>query len=253
MRAEAATIDARRAEHEAAEAELADDTEAAGSDGTEGRERMSYRERRLAKAERLRGWADGRERKAASAHDQSDAAVAGIPLGQPVMVGHHSQRGHERALERSRASMTAAVEHDEKAREMRDRATNIEASASQAIYSDDEDAEERLTEKIAGLEAKRDRIKAENATFRKEHREQLKTMTAYQRDRALPHPSYELTNLSGNISRLRKRQANLPAERADRLISARRSGRCEDCGAPITPGDTIRYSRTTGARCETCA
>lgn len=187
----------------------------------------TYRERREAKADRLREWAEKRDAKAASAHAAADAATAGIPFGQPILVGHHSQRRHERAIERSWDAMGRAVENSRKADEMRSRADNIEAAAGAAIYSDDEDACERLAEKLARLEAERARIKAYNASCRKAAKTggvgDLSILTeAEQRDlaetaRACPYmigaggsmPSYKLTNLGGNITRQRKRLAQL--------------------------------------------
>lgn len=53
-----------------------------------------------------------------------------IPLGQPVLRGHHSQRRHERGLARTiESGMRASFENSVKAAEMRARADNIEAAA----------------------------------------------------------------------------------------------------------------------------
>ena len=90
-------------------------------------ERLTTRERRENKAARLRGWADGREAKADERLNAAHAATDGIPMGQPILVGHHSQRRHERAIERGDNAMRASVEHSNKAGEMRGRAANIEA------------------------------------------------------------------------------------------------------------------------------
>jgi hypothetical protein len=170
----------------------------------------TYRERREAKAERYREWADKREAKAEQAFEASRAATEHIPPGQPILVGHYSQRGHEAALRRSDNAMRRSIENDAKARSMRSRADNIEAAARVAIYSDDTDAVERLRDKIARLEAQRATMKARNAEFRRTHRAELKALdSAYARDQAMPHQGYELTNLSGNLSRLRKRLASL--------------------------------------------
>lgn len=176
-------------------------------------QRKTYRERREAKAARLREWAEMREAKSDAMHDAARSHTAGIPFGQPILMGHHSQGRHERAIERSWAATGRAIENDRKAASMKGRADRIEAAAANAIYSDDPDAAERLAEKIAGLEAKRDEMKARNAAFKKANKDKLKAISsAYERNRALPHPSYELTNLSGNLSRLRKRLATMQAE-----------------------------------------
>lgn len=210
---------------------------------------MTYRERQERKAERLRGWAEGREAKADAARAGVDQIAGMIPFGQPILVGHHSERRHRRDIDRIDRGMRATVEHGAKAQEMAQRADNIEAAAAQAIYSDDPDATERLAEKIAKLEARRDRMKAANAEFRKAHREELKGRTAYERSCAMPHASYELTNLGANIRRLKGRLEEVGRPPRDRVIEARFGGACEDCGAAIEKGDLIRYSRAAGARC----
>lgn len=217
---------------------------------------MTYRERRERKAERLREWAEKRDAKADAAYAGVQSITERIPFGQPILVGHHSERGARADQRRIERGMDAFCENARKASEMRSRADNIEAQAKHAIYSDDPDAPERLCEKIAKLEAQRDAMKARNAEFRKTHRAELREMSAFQRDRAMPHPGYELTNLGATIRTTRKRleqiEAGATRQAADRIISARFAGACADCGATIERGQTIRYSRAAGARCESC-
>lgn len=214
------------------------------------------RERRLARAERLKGWAEAREAQSEQMHEAARAETAQIPFGQPILIGHHSEKRHRAAIDRGWNKMGAAVANDQKAESMAQRARSIEAQAAGAIYTDDEDAGERLTAKIAAMEAERDGMKAANAAYRKEQRAELQAMTGWDRDNALPYRSYQITNLTGNIGRAKKRLAGLGAARArqatDRVIIARRSGKCADCGAAIEIGDRIRYSRANGARCESC-
>src|SRR5437660_3812315 len=112
---------------------------------------MTYRERRQARAERLRGWADGRDAKAAARFAAVDAIADNIPFGQPILVGHHSERRARRDQGRIHAGMRAGIENTRKAESMRSRAANIEAAADRAIYSDDPDAPERLRQRIAGM------------------------------------------------------------------------------------------------------
>lgn len=188
---------------------------------------MTYRERRQNRAERLREWADKRAQRSASAFRSARVIADGIPLGQPILVGHHSERRHRRDIEKIDNGMRKGIEHEQKAADMRSRADNIEHAADHAIYSDDPDAVEALTAKLAGLEAERDRVKVVNAMIRKrgleaclpdltedEKRSLLSTMRAcpYHHVETRGYPAYHLTNLGGNITRTRKRLASLSGQ-----------------------------------------
>ena len=213
----------------------------------------TYRERREARAERLRGWGEKREAAGAATYERSREIADRIPFGQPILVGHHSERGHRRDIARIDSAMSQAVDNSRKASEMASRADEIERQAAGAIYADDPDAIEQLTTKIARLEAEREQGKRLNAAWRKEHRAELKDMTAYERDMAQPVRSYVGTNLSGNISRLRKRLERLRREREtgprERVLTARFASTCETCGEPLERGELIYYNRQQGARC----
>jgi len=162
---------------------------------------MTYRDRREAKADRLREWAGKREVSASAV-----LAAHEIYRGDTAF---NTQPGHIPLRARVIAQDDRAFESLAKAREMSDRADSIEAAAARSIYSDDPDAIERLTEKLARLEAEREQVKFENAAFRKTHRAELKLLTPYQRDQAMPHRAYVGTNLSGVISNTRKRLEGL--------------------------------------------
>lgn len=179
----------------------------------------TYRERRMAKAERLREWAAKREAN----------AEAVFKAGEPMRRdwAFITQPGHIPERARIIAREDRALQSLSKAGSMRSRADNIEAAAEHAIYSDDEDAVERLQERIAELEAQRDRIKAYNASARKaaksggvgdlslldekQRRSLLRTAesTPYMLRPGNGMPAYVSSNLSGNIGRLRKRLAGL--------------------------------------------
>jgi len=184
----------------------------------------TYRERREARAERLRGWADKRDQKADSAYAAAKATSDMIPFGQPMLVDHYSYRGDRNRRSRMSRNFERSFEHRDKADSMRSRADNIEAQAANAIYSDDEDAIERLEERIAGLEAERDRIKRFNASCRKGKPDEsildakqladlevTRRVTPYSLGKGGSMPTYVLSNLSGNIKRNRDRLAQLVA------------------------------------------
>ena len=86
------------------------------------------RERMAERAEKLRAQANADFRKADLREEYS-----GIPMGQPILVGHHSEKRHRKALERADNAMRRAIETSNKAAELEARA----ASPSTAISSDD--------------------------------------------------------------------------------------------------------------------
>ena len=183
----------------------------------------TYRERREARAERLRGWADKREAKSAAAHETAEQMAGLIPFGQPVIANHHSTGRDLRYRARIGATVDRAIENGRKAEEMRSKVANIEAAAAGAIYSDDPDAVERLTEKLARLEAERARITAYNKSCRKgtpdpalldeRQRDSLPTLARVGQLKANgAMPAYATSNLSGTIATTRKRLATLQGQ-----------------------------------------
>ena len=189
---------------------------------------MTYRERREARAASLREWAAGREAKAAAHFRAVHDLAERIPLGQPILVGHHSEAHARKDAARIDQGMRAGWEDSKTAQSMNSRAANIETALGRAIYSDDPDACERLRERIAGLEAQRDHIAAYNADCRRAAKtgghgdpNLLKWDTptglfsivgmvddcemARQLRPGWALPGYALRNLSGNIARLRGR------------------------------------------------
>jgi hypothetical protein len=174
---------------------------------------MTYRERRLAKAERLRGWAEKREEKAETVYKEREHYAGDTAFW--TQPGNIPQRTRLYAkMERTHESLKLADK-------MRGRAAGIEDAADRAIYSDDPDAIEQLQERIADLEGQRNRIKAFNASCRKgapdssllddAQRKEWQTLTrvcAWQM-KGGAFPAYALSNLNGNISKQRDRVRQL--------------------------------------------
>jgi hypothetical protein len=216
----------------------------------------TYREGRTARVEKLRGYSAANAAKSEAAHAGVQQIADMIPFGQPIIVGHYSEKGHRRDIAKMQSGMTKSVATADRAAEQAARADEIERQAARAIYDDDPDAIERLTVKLTSLEAARESMKLANANYRKEHKAELKEMTAYMRDCAVPFKSYQITNLGGTIGTTRKRLERLQRQAVtgpvDRLIAARFASKCADCDAQIEKGQLIRYNRQQGARCQTC-
>jgi hypothetical protein len=76
---------------------------------------FNSQERARANAERYEGWADAARQRSEEAFEKSQKAVEGIPFGQPILVGHHSEGMHRAAIRRSDQAMGKSVEESNKA------------------------------------------------------------------------------------------------------------------------------------------
>ena len=77
--------------------------------GDIGDEDTSLVDRAAERADRFEEYSDKREADAHQAHAAVDAIADGIPLGQPILVGHHSERHARKDAERIQNGMRRAV------------------------------------------------------------------------------------------------------------------------------------------------
>ena len=80
-------------------------------------------ERRAAK---LREWADKRTAKANALHEQAHRMAEHIPLGQPILIGHHSEGRDRRYRNRIHNTFGKSFEHQAKAADMNGKAAVLE-------------------------------------------------------------------------------------------------------------------------------
>src|SRR5271170_3631850 len=109
-----------------------------------------FESERAAKAARFRQLAEQHENIATGRHLAARQRLEMIPLGQPILVGHHSEKRHRKDLTRIEQHFAKAKEHDDKAEYYRWRAVAAESNA--IIFSDDPDATGKLIDKIERLE-----------------------------------------------------------------------------------------------------
>lgn len=159
----------------------------------------AYEAKQEARRERLEANAASKRAEGAARIEAARAVGDAIPMGQPILVGHHSERRHRSAVERIDRSMRAGWQALDDAKEAQRRA---DAVGTGGISSDDPDAISKIDTEIAELEAQQARMKSENAAARKAGSDQ-------------PWPSYKITNNGANIRRLKARAEELRAKAAD--------------------------------------
>jgi len=95
------------------------------------------RERARAKAERIGGYAANAERRSSEAFRKADMSedATGIPFGQPILVGHHSEGRHRRTIERADNAMRKACEESDKAKSYESRVAYWESKADKIDLS----------------------------------------------------------------------------------------------------------------------
>jgi hypothetical protein len=171
--------------------------------------REDYEERKEARIERLEERAAKKKAEAEARWQASGERASRIPMGQPILKGHHSEKRHRRDIERIQADSRKSVEARREAEELERRAAAAEASG--AISSDDPKALEKLQKKLAYMEAQREQIKRFNRLARKGDQEAISRIAKYLGPSASYHkpekgyPAYVLTNLGGNIRRVKER------------------------------------------------
>lgn len=113
-------------------------------------ERNAYEQKLERRRERLEARADRLDQVASAEFRKADLReeASGIPFGQPILVGHHSERKHRRAIERAHKAMGRGVAASNAADEARARAASV---GTGGISSDDPEALTKLRAKKAEL------------------------------------------------------------------------------------------------------
>ncbi len=193
-------------------------------------DRMNYEDKQEAKRDRMRDRATRLDTEAKRRGDSAEN-MARAMNGQPILVGHHSEKRHRRDIERMDANMRKAVEMSSEAAELRRRA---DAVGGGGISSDDENAVTKLHGRIEKKEHDRDRMKKINTLYRKRDAAGLlalnsgftlehfdtKLADAYSWEKA-PFPKWQVSNLTASIRSDKKRLVELEAveERREEAIT----------------------------------
>ncbi len=125
--------------------------------------RQEYEDRQERRRERLGGRAEKKHAEAKSRWGESDRLSQAMN-GQPVLVGHHSEKRHRRDIDRMWGNLHKGCEAYETAQNLERRADSV---GSAGISSDDPEAVGKLQAKLESLTGGRERMKAINAAWRK--------------------------------------------------------------------------------------
>lgn len=186
---------------------------------------MTRRERMERRLEKREAWAGSAAKESDRRFDTARQIADSIPLGQPILVGHHSEKRHRRDVDRMASNMTRACEAQERAKHHTAVAGTLADRLETNIFSDDADAIEALEARIREREAEAERCKAINAALRREmkkgdgwlarvdaalaltdaEKRAMENNVKFDWTHAPMFPGYHLTNLRGRITADRER------------------------------------------------
>ena len=141
--------------------------------------RSDYEERRKRRIERQKELSLKAQERSSQYSNSNANRILQIAPGQPILVGHHSEKRHRRLIKKAQDDIRKSIEEDNKSNFYKERAENAENS--KVIYSDDPQAIIKLKEKLERLENEKASIKARE------------------------HSTWELTNIGATIRETKKR------------------------------------------------
>ncbi len=186
-----------------------------------------YEDRKQARIERLRASAEKAEEESQQTREQADNMARAIPFGQPILVGHHSEKRDRNYRNKIHNKFGKSIALQEKADHLTKRADAAESNRT--ISSDDPEALTKLQEKITKLEEERNRMKVFNRawkTYEKGDDSKLKVLglddagiqrmkTKIDNDYSWnkqPFASWQLSNLGATIRSAKQRLEHLSVQ-----------------------------------------
>lgn len=178
----------------------------------------AFEAKREKRINRLRERADKKKREGEHSLARPQNIASFISPGQPILVGHHSERRHRRDLDRINGHTRKGIDALDSSKRLEQRA--ISAEENRNIFSDDPAAGEKLEAKIERLESRQNMMREVNRVIRSGKslsslgfseavEEKLKTPDFLGR---VGFPDYSLKNNGANIRRLKARRESLRKE-----------------------------------------
>jgi hypothetical protein len=139
-------------------------TSAVGPSDADDRPLNAYEAKQEARRARLLGASAQAATEAKTLSARAGAMASVIPFGQPILVGHHSEKRDRGYRSRISRTFDRAYEAGQRAQALAARAASV---GTGGVSSDDPDAVLKLREKLAGLEANQVLMVAVNREIRK--------------------------------------------------------------------------------------
>ena len=182
----------------------------------------SYEERQQERKERYLQLAEQAEQESRSAWREADKMAEAIPMGQPILVGHHSERADRAFRDRIDRKHHKAVELDNKAEYYRHKAESVGTGGISGLDPDavvklEKELEKRIKAqeemKAANRAVKMKDVEKGNAKLREMGYTDSNISELRKPDFCgrIGYPDYALQNNNASIRRIKERIADLQA------------------------------------------
>jgi len=187
----------------------------------------NYEERRQEKIERYKERARKAKEESERLYEEAHKMSSVIPFGQPILVGHHSEKRDRNFRDRIYRKQGKSIEETKKADYWESRAKATEKNRS--ISSDDPEATQKLKIKIEQAEKLQEAMKEANQIIRKKitdeekvnllvdrfgWMDELKAWKLLKPDfcNRIGFAGYQLSNNNANIRRMKQRLTELESQ-----------------------------------------
>lgn len=179
-----------------------------------------FEEKKEKKIKKYESRAKKAKEKSEQAFNSAKRLSDSIPSGQPVLIGHHSEKHARKDISRIQRGMEKGIEEEQKSFYYEEKVTAAENN--KAISSDDPDAIEKLKKKLENLELIhafklkcnsewKKHLKDPDYKMKLTEQEEAKMLSEiqYYGNNCQPFPSFSLTSDTAKIREVKNRIAKL--------------------------------------------